>query len=337
MAAAIKMDELLVNWLGSDEVYENVLEWIESSSQQLAAEVEATSDRDDAAALQEALSQYSDSSNGAGESRVVPLSNNNDNNIHGGAGAESPVAVSPKSATATIPPFFPQKGPRWGKKSTLQDSWEPISALEPLLKQQFSPPQQSDIQESSSMLDEDLILQQLPAKEASWQVFVELGQDNLLAVENFVRITKEVCHFPSFFNVPLFQRIQDVWKTAHPEYSSSDGNAFVSYDMLQHYWKEEMEPYDAPDRFFRLLKQRDSDCIVRDDFFPYVKALLQDHPGLEFLSSHEEFQSKYAVTVITRIFYSVNRGHSGRISARQVRQSDLLAAFLSMKRKTSTK
>ena len=28
--AAIKMDELLVSWLGSDEVYENVMELIES-------------------------------------------------------------------------------------------------------------------------------------------------------------------------------------------------------------------------------------------------------------------------------------------------------------------
>ena len=49
--------------------------------------------------------------------------------------------------------------------------------------------------------------------------------------------------------------------------------------------------------------------------------------GLEFLSNHAEFQEKYAVTVITRIFYSVNKCHSGRITSRQVRRSDLLEAF----------
>lgn len=49
--------------------------------------------------------------------------------------------------------------------------------------------------------------------------------------------------------------------------------------------------------------------------------------GLEFLSNHAEFQEKYAVTVITRIFYSVNRCHSGRITSRQIRRSDLLDAF----------
>jgi len=49
--------------------------------------------------------------------------------------------------------------------------------------------------------------------------------------------------------------------------------------------------------------------------------------GLEFLAQHAEFQEKYAVTVITRIFYSVNKCHSGRITSRQVRRSDLLEAF----------
>ncbi len=49
--------------------------------------------------------------------------------------------------------------------------------------------------------------------------------------------------------------------------------------------------------------------------------------GLEFLSNHAEFQDKYAITVITRIFYTVNKCHSGRITSRQIRRSDLLSAF----------
>uniref|UniRef100_A0A7S1D7L1 EF-hand domain-containing protein n=1 Tax=Cyclophora tenuis TaxID=216820 RepID=A0A7S1D7L1_CYCTE len=88
-----------------------------------------------------------------------------------------------------------------------------------------------------------------------------------------------------------------------------------------------MEPYDPAARFFRLIKQTANDCIFRDDFLPYIKELLSDHPGLEFLSNHAEFQEKYAVTVIARIFYSVNKCHSGRITLRQIRRSDLLEAF----------
>jgi len=152
-----------------------------------------------------------------------------------------------------------------------------------------------------------------------------------LMPENFCRITKEVCRFPSFFNLPLFQRILDLW---NERCSSAEGAAddvlpmeVVTFEMFEYFWRTEMEPHDPCDRFFRLVKQPGSDYIVRDDFLPYIKALLNDHPGLEFLSSHAEFQEKYAVTVITRIFYTVNTCHTGRITSRQVRRSDLLDAF----------
>ncbi|KAL3907305.1 MAG: hypothetical protein SGARI_003599 [Bacillariaceae sp.] len=146
-----------------------------------------------------------------------------------------------------------------------------------------------------------------------------------LPLEVFVRITKEVCRFPSFFNGPLYQRIMELWNKEHPD--ETEHIDAVTLSSLEWFWKKEMEPFDPPERFFRLIKQPAHDCILRDDFLPYIKALLNDHPGLEFLSNHAEFQEKYAVTVITRIFYSVNKCHSGRITSRQVRRSDLLEAF----------
>ena len=101
----------------------------------------------------------------------------------------------------------------------------------------------------------------------------------------------------------------------------------VTYEMLEWYWEREMEPYDNSDRFFRLVKQPENDYIGRNDFLPFINSLLTDHPGLEFLSTHAEFQDKYALTVITRIFYCVNKCHSGKITARQIRRSDLLDSF----------
>lgn len=38
-----------------------------------------------------------------------------------------------------------------------------------------------------------------------------------------------------------------------------------------------------------------------------VQAVLQYHPGLEFLADTPEFQARYAETVIYRIFYTINR------------------------------
>ena len=96
-----------------------------------------------------------------------------------------------------------------------------------------------------------------------------------ITLEVFVRITKEICHFPSFFNGPLYQRIIQLWNSDHPE---QDALAAVTISTLEWYWKKEMEPFDASERFFRLVKQPDEDCILRDDFLPYIKALLNDHP-----------------------------------------------------------
>mmetsp|Transcript_21734 Transcript_21734/g.46967 ORF Transcript_21734/g.46967 Transcript_21734/m.46967 type:complete len:788 (-) Transcript_21734:43-2406(-) len=163
------------------------------------------------------------------------------------------------------------------------------------------------------------------------------SQIRYLPPNDFVRITKEVCQFPTFFNGPLYSRILKLWNDVVVCGGGDDGGGsggnddgdveVVTYRMFRWYWKLEMEPYDAFERFFRLIKQPDAEYVVRDDFLPYIKELLKDHPGLEFLSNHAEFQEKYAITVITRIFYSVNRCHDGRITSRQIRRSDLLPAF----------
>ena len=146
-----------------------------------------------------------------------------------------------------------------------------------------------------------------------------------LPVDAFVRITKEVCQFPTFFNAPLYRRILDLWHAKHNDAgadsvasripaldlnatettdSADEANAaagrgmeVVTYGMFKWYWTTEMEEYDASERFFRLIKQPDAEYIVRDDFLPYIQELLKDHPGLEFLSNHAEFQEKYAITV----------------------------------------
>ncbi|KAL7458182.1 hypothetical protein ACHAWC_009727 [Mediolabrus comicus] len=150
----------------------------------------------------------------------------------------------------------------------------------------------------------------------------------IVPMERFERITKELCNFPTFFHKPLYDRILLLWE----RYISSQNIKLpslpmVTFGMFHYFWDTEMAPYDKDERFFRLIKQPSRDYITRDDFFPYIKELLSDHPGLEFLSDHAEFQDKYAVTVITRIFYSVNLCHSGRITVRQVRKSDLLSVF----------
>jgi serine/threonine-protein phosphatase 2A regulatory subunit B'' len=377
MAAAIKMDELLVHWLANDNVYETVLEWIEQYKTDDAAEA-----------------SNEEGYNVGGGSGVTEMNNKNSNatttaaigDAHGNEltekdsddGTETTTTAGMTTTDAAgneIPPFYPTRNKLHRiLKSTppaptsTMDTWEPnqdaIAAATAAAAAAVAASNSNDMDEMSrETLDGGELLSQpaLCARDAALQIFHELGTKNpqltatsttangtttssstttsihqqnatkddadrqmILHPDAFVRVTKDVCKFPSYFNVPFYQRICDVWNQAFQR-----SETIVTFEMLEYYWTQYMENYDSVDRFFLLVKQLDANCefIVRDDFLPFLKALLADHPGLEFLSSHAEFQEKYAVTVITRIFYSVNRCHSGKISTRQIRHSDLLSAF----------
>lgn len=88
------------------------------------------------------------------------------------------------------------------------------------------------------------------------------------------------------------------------------------------------------ERFFRVIKRHDAEYIYKDDFIPFLQELLHFHPGLDFLEAHEEFQRKYALTVITRIFYTVNTSRSGKLSLREVRASNLFNACMHVDEET---
>lgn len=68
---------------------------------------------------------------------------------------------------------------------------------------------------------------------------------------------------------------------------------------------------------------------------PFMRTLLELHPGLEFLKSHAEFQDKYCIifnykladTVIMRIFYSCDLNYDEKITFREFKKSDLMTIF----------
>jgi EF-hand domain len=266
MAAPIKMDELLVTWLGSDEVYENVLNLIEKYRVQ----------------RQQQQNQIDSNNN----SLTPPGSPK-----QGEEKDSEPVPSSPRGL-ASIPPFYPLKTPggatiqRRRKLPRQSETWEPLPAYSEGNEAHVSPEIKGNAN-LDGMLDEALASPNLCVRDQVKMLVEELGivtpsdqspstfqASIVLPLEVFIRITKEVCHFPSFFNGPLYQRMIDVWNMSHP-------NEFVdavTLQALEWFWKQEMEPYDPPERFFRLVKQPDKDCILRDDFLPYIKALLNDHP-----------------------------------------------------------
>ncbi|EQC28363.1 hypothetical protein SDRG_13910 [Saprolegnia diclina VS20] len=151
------------------------------------------------------------------------------------------------------------------------------------------------------------------------------GPDGI-TVDSFVSITKDLCGFPSFFNLPLFQRIRKLMLNLDAPEDDLSGR-LLTLEMFQTYWAKEIQPFDNIERFFRLVKQPQNDYIEHSDFAPFLHELLKYHPGLEFLSGTPEFQEKYAATVAVRIFYMVDKDSSGRITLRKLRRSNLVEAF----------
>ncbi|KAK4425240.1 Serine/threonine protein phosphatase 2A regulatory subunit B''beta [Sesamum alatum] len=142
------------------------------------------------------------------------------------------------------------------------------------------------------------------------------GHMDGLQMHEFKPVTKEICKLPSFFSTALFRKI-DV-----------DGTGVVTRDAFVDYWiNGNMLTKDIATQLYTILKQPDHKYLVQDDFKPVLRELLATHPGLEFLQSTPEFQERYAETVIYRIFYYVNRSGNGRLTLRELKRSNLIAAM----------
>ncbi|KAK6136069.1 hypothetical protein DH2020_030174 [Rehmannia glutinosa] len=142
------------------------------------------------------------------------------------------------------------------------------------------------------------------------------GHMDGLQMHEFKLVTKEICKLPSFFSTALFRKI-DV-----------DCTGIVTRDAFVNYWiNGNMLTKDVATQIYTILKQPDVKHLAQDDFKPVLRELLATHPGLEFLQSTPEFQERYAETVIYRIFYYVNRSGNGRLTLRELKRSNLIAAM----------
>ena len=184
-------------------------------------------------------------------------------------------------------------------------------------------------------IPEDQLSRILPDIEAYFKPY----PDGIPA-EKFVGITKKLVGIPSFFNMPFCRLIHETYGSGKnvpkPSYSNIRGNSGIIIKLkdFKDYWKDEVEPYNRTERFFRVIKQNEVNYISKDDFVPFLKELLHFHPGLDFLANHDEFKRKYALTVITRIFFKVNTSRTGKITLREVKNSNLFQEFVHVDEET---
>ncbi|KAL8159663.1 hypothetical protein V2J09_001200 [Rumex salicifolius] len=142
------------------------------------------------------------------------------------------------------------------------------------------------------------------------------GHPDGLQMNDFKAITKEICKLPSFFSSILFRKID------------LNCTGFVTRDAFVGYWvNRNMLTMDTATQIFTIMKQPHCRYLTQEDFKPLLRELLATHPGLEFLQNTPEFQERYAETVIYRIFYYINRAGNGRLTLREIKRSNLIAAM----------
>ena len=260
MAAPIKMDELLVSWLGSDDVYENVLNLIEKYEKEGKAS-EGQENTPPNAAISNAYPSKSEAPSATGKKEPIP--------------PLYPLKTS-NGTTVRRRRKLPKQFETW---DPIPDNEEADGSLSTAKTSEETNDDNAEISSIDGQSGKACVRDQIVNLLRELQVVPpddDVDGDVAIAENVFVRVTKEICHFPSFFNRPLYQRILQLHNA---EYQAN--LTAVTLSIMEWYWKKEMEPYDPSDRFFRLVKQPEEDCILRDDFLPYIKALLNDHPVSE--------------------------------------------------------
>ncbi|XP_024019165.1 serine/threonine protein phosphatase 2A regulatory subunit B''alpha [Morus notabilis] len=143
-----------------------------------------------------------------------------------------------------------------------------------------------------------------------------LKHNDGLRMHEFKPITKEICKLPTLFSSALFRKID------------TECSGMVTRDAFIKYLVDgNMLIMDTETKIFKLLKQPNCNYLSQVDFKPVIQELLATHLGLEFLKGTPEFQERYAETVIYRIFYYVNRSANGRLTLRELKRGNLIAAM----------
>nr|XP_044624196.1 LOW QUALITY PROTEIN: serine/threonine-protein phosphatase 2A regulatory subunit B'' subunit beta [Equus asinus] len=131
-------------------------------------------------------------------------------------------------------------------------------------------------------------------------------------MEDMGKVAK-ACGCPLYWKGPLFCG------------AGGERTGAVSVHKFVAMWRKVLQTcHDAAARFLHLLASPGCPYLVQDDFVPFLQDVVNTHPGLAFLKEASEFHSRYITTVIQRIFYTVNRSWSGRITCAELRRSTFL-------------
>ncbi|XP_060624041.2 serine/threonine-protein phosphatase 2A regulatory subunit B'' subunit alpha isoform X2 [Anolis sagrei] len=137
-------------------------------------------------------------------------------------------------------------------------------------------------------------------------------EDERAPLNEMGKIAK-ICCCPLYWKAPMFNA------------SGGERTGFVSVHSFVAMWRKILHNcHDDASKFICLLAKPNYNYLEQEDFIPLLQDIVETHPGLTFLKDAPEFHSRYITTVIQRIFYTVNRSWSGKISLTELRKSNFL-------------
>uniref|UniRef100_A0AC35TQU2 EF-hand domain-containing protein n=1 Tax=Rhabditophanes sp. KR3021 TaxID=114890 RepID=A0AC35TQU2_9BILA len=121
-----------------------------------------------------------------------------------------------------------------------------------------------------------------------------------------------------------------------------DGKGALKYQEFASYWNNMTSNcHDEASRFVYTLAV--GNCVndifnphsirnhvIKSDFVAMLMDLIETYPGLDFLRAAPNFHMRYIDVVTVRIFWTVNRSWSGKITALELRKSNFLETVKSL-------
>jgi serine/threonine-protein phosphatase 2A regulatory subunit B'' len=138
-------------------------------------------------------------------------------------------------------------------------------------------------------------------------------------------IVTDVFGLSKYFTVPIFHKVKVFYDIADASAKSrqallAPSKVPITEQMLVGWCNGKIQVDDPVLSFFNVVKSEHNEWIEREDFSLFLTTILLTHPGLDFLRETQEFQDRYADTVISRIFFVYDRKDVGRIYLSDLRR-----------------
>jgi hypothetical protein len=149
------------------------------------------------------------------------------------------------------------------------------------------------------------------------------------------------CGCPAFFSIALLRTLDpdavtlgNDWNNFHGLEAPREDTRVKASALWQFF--DTLRYANRAQRYWQVLCPPGQNFLERKDLAPAVQGLINSNSDLSFLrldSAESEQRAKYAVVVISSIFFTVNTATNGRISYTEFRNSNLADAFELLDRK----